>query len=440
MIQTKNANSPAPGARLTLEYEPLPPCPTPTPFRVSTITAMLMLPREVDFAAFFYLVPVVPRTVTEGIVEMKYYLKHKRNEIVKCIKTATGVHHELVPTHFQNQLTIVLQIPTVYTENSSSSCFSVPGRGRRAKKRPAADVLQPATHCVNGFVFENGKVKFSGLKSEDEVARVGAALTLYLDTARIALQQKVSEDMLRSTVTMYQTSALAETETAAAAAPDEQEQITLRMAAPTTTRGGVRTRSRAIKDAAIRAEHTNPDASDTESPVVKLHCTSHFLQSVRKMFPYFVYQRSAAPGDREEPCKAVMYNTDFSAGFKISLRNLSAVLKADPSITQVKYIPEVYPAVCIKYMWNRAAARTRSLSTCIGPCRCTARCNGRGSGDGDGNCKIVTASIFYTGSVIITGANAMDQVRGVYTEVASLLKRHYSTIVHRTPLVAKAKP
>ena len=66
-----------------------------------------------------------------------------------------------------------------------------------------------------------------------------------------------------------------------------------------------------------------------------------------------------------------------------------------------------------------------------GKCYCSNLCSGKGNGNGDSNCKKVTISAFQSGSVIITGANSLEQILDCYNFISGILKTHNDELKKR---------
>ena len=61
----------------------------------------------------------------------------------------------------------------------------------------------------------------------------------------------------------------------------------------------------------------------------------------------------------------------------------------------------------------------------MGRCYCTKLCSGKGKGNGNGDCKIITIAAFQSGSIIITGARNLVQVRVAQHFITTILKDNY---------------
>ena len=94
------------------------------------------------------------------------------------------------------------------------------------------------------------------------------------------------------------------------------------------------------------------------------------------------------------------------------------------------YEPCIYPGVNSKYFWN-SEYKNKELK---GKCYCSSLCSGKGKGNGEGNCKKVTISAFQSGSVIITGANSIEQIFDCYTFISNIFKDHYDYLKKENPL------
>tara|TARA_Y100001970_G_scaffold206712_1_gene251743 strand:+ start:12180 stop:13379 length:1200 start_codon:yes stop_codon:yes gene_type:complete len=115
--------------------------------------------------------------------------------------------------------------------------------------------------------------------------------------------------------------------------------------------------------------------------------------------------------------KIVLINTDFNANFKINRSALHQIMINNYKLF-CKYEPCIYPGVDTKYYWNNYHIKD-------GLCHCKKKCNGKGYGFGENDCKKITIAIFQSGSIIITGARNMDQVKDAKTFISKILEKHY---------------
>jgi hypothetical protein len=110
-----------------------------------------------------------------------------------------------------------------------------------------------------------------------------------------------------------------------------------------------------------------------------------------------------------------MINSDFGVPFKIRRKNLHHLLISDVYNNACSFQPLTYPGVKLQYFWNKMNPQKN------GVCNCTNICYGKGGGNGNGDCKKVTVSIFDSGKILITGANAFDQVDNAYSYICKVI-------------------
>lgn len=120
--------------------------------------------------------------------------------------------------------------------------------------------------------------------------------------------------------------------------------------------------------------------------------------------------------------KIVLINSDYDIGYEIRRSQLHQILVNEYEIYS-SYEPCIYPGVNSKYYWNNEY-KNPDLYPMKGKCYCSSLCSGKGEGDGNGNCKKVTISAFQSGSVIITGANSIEQIIDCYNFISDILKTH----------------
>jgi TATA-box binding protein (TBP) (component of TFIID and TFIIIB) len=116
-----------------------------------------------------------------------------------------------------------------------------------------------------------------------------------------------------------------------------------------------------------------------------------------------------------------LINSDFSVGFNIDRDNLYSILQKKYEVF-CTYESCIYPGVKIQFNFNN------ELDTHDGVCRCSCKCNGKGNALGEGQCKKITIAVFQSGSIIITGARAIDQVNTAYNFILNIIKTHANDI------------
>jgi TATA-box binding protein (TBP) (component of TFIID and TFIIIB) len=130
--------------------------------------------------------------------------------------------------------------------------------------------------------------------------------------------------------------------------------------------------------------------------------------------------------------KIVLINSDYDIGYEIKRSELHQILVNDYNIYS-SYEPCIYPGVNSKYFWNRKYKNEISYPL-NGKCYCDKICTGKGNGNGDGECKKVTISAFQSGSVIITGANSIEQIKDCYDFINKIFKDNYQILKKENPL------
>ncbi len=116
-----------------------------------------------------------------------------------------------------------------------------------------------------------------------------------------------------------------------------------------------------------------------------------------------------------------MINSDFAVPYRIRRKDLHKMLISSEYNNVCDFQPGTYPGVKLQYFWND----TCSLN---GRCNCTVPCFGKGHGNGNGDCKKVTVSVFESGKILITGANAFNQVDEAYGYICNILKKEHERL------------
>lgn len=124
--------------------------------------------------------------------------------------------------------------------------------------------------------------------------------------------------------------------------------------------------------------------------------------------------------------KIRMINTDFSVPYRIRRKDLHKLLISNEYNNVCDFQPGTYPGVKLQYFWNENCSHE-------GRCLCTVPCFGKGNGRGNGDCKKVTVSVFESGKILITGANAFYQVDEAYDYICHILTTEIEKL--RKPVV-----
>ena len=140
---------------MELQYEKIPEYVPPTDIRISTITVMVYIHRDVIFNEFFEYIPTV-KYGEVGITKMKLFEKDKEKQIIVNEKTVDGIETYNVEKCFQNQVTIDFGF-----FNSKNDYKT-----------------------INIFCFKEGTFKLAGFKSEEDIQIGSSALIQYIEKNR----------------------------------------------------------------------------------------------------------------------------------------------------------------------------------------------------------------------------------------------------------------
>jgi TATA-box binding protein (TBP) (component of TFIID and TFIIIB) len=131
-----------------------------------------------------------------------------------------------------------------------------------------------------------------------------------------------------------------------------------------------------------------------------------------------------------------LINSDFRIDYEIKRNELHKLLINDYKIFS-SYEPCIYPGVNSKFYWNRKYDNHEY----IGRCYCTTSCSGKGRGDGNGDCKVITIAAFQSGSIIITGANNIEQIDIAHDFITKLFNQHKERLKQiDAPFLKESKP
>lgn len=121
-----------------------------------------------------------------------------------------------------------------------------------------------------------------------------------------------------------------------------------------------------------------------------------------------------------------MYNSAFDVLFPINLHSLFDILYNEYNLTCSSYEPELNSFAKIIFYWNYDYLIRNDCKP--GVCYCNITCTGTQCGKGNGKCKKITAAIYQSGKISISGANHETQIRTFYDFLNSIFKIHYHTI------------
>lgn len=117
-----------------------------------------------------------------------------------------------------------------------------------------------------------------------------------------------------------------------------------------------------------------------------------------------------------------LINCDFKIGFNIK-RDVLYRIMIQTYDNMCSYEPCIYPGVKIQYMWH---SKNKEKD---GVCKCDNTCiSGKGNGMLKNSCKKITIAVFQSGSVIITGAQHVEQIKEAYEWIIRILLNNKSNI------------
>jgi hypothetical protein len=132
-----------------------------------------------------------------------------------------------------------------------------------------------------------------------------------------------------------------------------------------------------------------------------------------------------------------MMNSDYSIGKSIRRDRLYKILVETYGLWS-SFEPTIYQGVNTKFFWNKH----RPAAAPPGICVCPVPCEGDGNGYSIGRCKKITISPFRTGSIIITGAQQLEQLYDAYDFMNGVLREHADQVLRDDPVeeAPKRKP
>ena len=123
----------------------------------------------------------------------------------------------------------------------------------------------------------------------------------------------------------------------------------------------------------------------------------------------------------ESKYSIVLINSNFEIKSKINRNNLHIKLIENNIFSS--YESCNYPGVNIKFFYNNSNKNND------GVCYCENICNGKGMGQCDGDCKRVTVAVFYSGSIIITGARNIEQLFHAKRFITNIINKYKDEVL-----------
>ena len=129
--------------------------------------------------------------------------------------------------------------------------------------------------------------------------------------------------------------------------------------------------------------------------------------------------------------RPTMYNTSYDSNFPIQLEKLFEIIYHQYLLKSSSYEPEIHAFAKIVFFWNHDYLIRSDLKP--GVCYCDVICSGSQCGKGNGNCKKITASIYQSGKISISGANLEQQVVTMYNFLNRIFEHYYQDIYQKQP-------
>ncbi len=117
-----------------------------------------------------------------------------------------------------------------------------------------------------------------------------------------------------------------------------------------------------------------------------------------------------------------MINSDFRVPFRVRRRDIHKRLISPEYGNSSVFQPASYPGVKLQFFWNE----NQTLKN--GHCVCYRPCLGDGDGCGEGRCKKVTVAVFESGSILMTGGNAVRQIDSAHAFITQFLETHRAAV------------
>ena len=119
--------------------------------------------------------------------------------------------------------------------------------------------------------------------------------------------------------------------------------------------------------------------------------------------------------------KVELINSDFSTNFMINNTKLYKIVLGKCKAF-ASYEPNDYPGVKNKFYWNADNIKHNRKQ---GKCYCEQKCIKKGKKT---PCNQITISVFQSGSVIITGAKSIQQIRDGYEYINTIFSENFNEI------------
>ena len=123
--------------------------------------------------------------------------------------------------------------------------------------------------------------------------------------------------------------------------------------------------------------------------------------------------------------KTCLINSDFNTRFNNNLSVINTLLKDNYKIYRYYQPNNRYAGVIVKFMYNEKYLDKTKYK--IGRCYCSENC---AITKKKKDCTIITISIFRPGSIIITAAKNIKQLKYTYDFINTFFKTHYQDVAY----------
>ena len=128
---------------------------------------------------------------------------------------------------------------------------------------------------------------------------------------------------------------------------------------------------------------------------------------------------------KQDKIKIELINSDFNTRFNNNLSVINTLLKDNYKIYRYYQPNNRYAGVIVKFMYNEKYLDKTKYK--IGRCYCSENC---AITKKKKDCTIITISIFRPGSIIITAAKNIKQLKYTYDFINTFFKTHYQDVAY----------
>lgn len=390
---------------LRVIHEEAPLQPVPSMYIISTITVLMYINvpsgYDISFLHFFQLMPVLPQNTVMGIVRIDFIrlFAKKKKENLCYQRYFNKIVYSPQYSSFPNKVSFLFR----FVHNDQS-------------------------HEVDIYLFSNGNMRIAGVKNTDSILALQHQLVLYFNfTKQLFLQKKLM---------IYKNYSFEYFDKPFKAQKISNKKRNQKLNIVNTTIKNIDS----INEVSSEVTHNPIQTIDfTNHNNIPNHIRLHhdFYSFSFETYPTFIFEKSqknlslsSAHFDLntfvfETKIRPTMYNTSFDLHFPVNLLKLHYIIYYQYDLKNSVYEPDCNQFAKICFYWNSNYLKSNFKP---GICYCDIMCDGSQCGNGNGNCKKITASVYESGKVSISGANHQDQVVTMYNFLNSIFRLHYDDI------------